>query len=87
MMTWSSTKRSAVAAHDHAVVQDYDAALLDGGEAAFSQFVGKSVLVDLFDEAVTERIGNCESAPDDPFGHRFQQPGISFIHRHHLHPP
>jgi hypothetical protein len=52
--------------------------LLDEPDPAFSQFVGEGVVVDFFTEPMTERIGNAENSPNDPFGHRLQQPGIPF---------
>jgi hypothetical protein len=74
-------------ANDHVVVKDHDFSLLDGAEPTLSHFVGKGILIDLFNEPMTERIGNPESAPDDPLGHRQQQPCIPFIHLHPAHPP
>ena len=71
-------------ANDNVVVKDDDSPLLDGAEPALSHFVGEGVLVDLFNEPMTERIGNPESAPNDPLGQRLQQPRISFIHLHPL---
>jgi hypothetical protein len=36
---------------------------------------------------MTERIGNLKSTPNDPIGHRQQQPRIAFIHLHSADPP
>ena len=74
-------------ANDNVVVKDDDPPLLDGAEPALSHFVGEGVLVDLFNEPMTERIGDPESTPDDPPGHRLQQPRIPFIHLHPANPP
>jgi hypothetical protein len=57
-------------ANDNVVVEDTDSALLDGAEPALSDLVGKGVVVDLFNEPMTERIGDPESASDDPLGDR-----------------
>jgi hypothetical protein len=60
---------------------------LDDGEPGLSHLVGNGVLVDLFNEPMTERIGDPESTADDPPGHRLQQPRISFIRMHPDHLP
>jgi hypothetical protein len=74
-------------ADNHVVVKDYDTPLLDDAEPGLSHLVGKGVLVDLFNEPMTERVGNPESTADDPPSHRLQQPPIPFIHLHPAHPP
>src|SRR5450432_4099216 len=78
-MTWSSTRRSAV--------YSPTITLLDDAEPALTHFVSTGVLVNLFNEPMTERIGNPESAPNDPHGHRLQQQRIPSIHLHPIHPP
>ena len=74
-------------ANHNVVVKDDDPPLLDGAEPALSHFVGEGVLVHLFNEPMTERIGNPESTPNDPLGQRLQQPRIPSIHLHPLYPP
>jgi hypothetical protein len=71
-----------------------DSPLLVGAKPALAHLVSKGVLVDLFNEPMTERIGNPESAPNDPFGHRLEQPRASrsstripFIPLHLADPP
>jgi hypothetical protein len=54
---------------------------------ALSHFVGEGVLVHLFNEPMTERIGNPERTPNDPLGQRLQQPRIPSINLHPLYPP
>jgi hypothetical protein len=73
--------------NDHVVVKDNDSAMLDGAEPALAQLIGKRILVNLFNEPMTERIGNPECASDDPFSHWYQQQGIPFIHLHPADPP
>jgi hypothetical protein len=46
-----------------------------------------ATIANLFNEPVTERIGNPESAPNDPLGHRIQQQRIPCIHLHPIQPP
>jgi hypothetical protein len=41
----------------------------------------------LFNEPMTERIGNPERTQDDAPGHRLQPPRIPSINLHPLHPP
>ena len=67
-------------ANDHVVVKDHDPALLDDAKPELSNLVCESVLIDLFNEPVAERIGNPESKSDDPLGQRIQQPLIPLIH-------
>jgi hypothetical protein len=74
-------------ADDHVVAKDHDSPLLDDAEPRLSRLVGKGVLVDLFNEPMTERIGDPERSADDPPSHRPQQPRIPFIHLHPAHPP
>jgi hypothetical protein len=47
--------------NDHAVVKDADSPLLDRAEPAPSHFVGQGIFGKLFNEPMTERIGNPES--------------------------
>ena len=69
------------------VAKDHDSPLLDDAEPRLSHLVGQGVLVDLFNEPMTEPIGNPESTADDPPSHRLQQPRIPCIHLHPDHPP
>jgi hypothetical protein len=41
-----------------------------------SHLVGKGIFGNLFNEPMAERIANPESTPNDPLGHRRQQPRI-----------
>jgi hypothetical protein len=50
-------------ANDHVVIKDDDSPLLDDAEPALAHLVSKGVLVNRFNEPMTERIGNPESAP------------------------
>jgi hypothetical protein len=52
-----------VFANDHVVIRDDDSPLLDDAEPALAHLVSKGVLVNRFNEPMTERIGNPESAP------------------------
>ncbi|MGD0108610.1 MAG: hypothetical protein ABSC06_31905 [Rhodopila sp.] len=74
-------------ANDQVIVKDNGSPLLDGAGPALSHLMGEHVLVYLFNETMTERIGNPESTPDDPLGHRLQQTRIPSIHLHPSHPP
>jgi hypothetical protein len=73
-------------ANDHVVIKDDDSPLLDDAEPALAHLVSQGVLVNLFNEPLTERIGNPESVPNDPLGHRLQQQRIPAIHLHPIHP-
>jgi hypothetical protein len=55
----------SIFAGDHVVVKDHDSPLLDDAEPGLSHFVGKGVFVDLFNEPMTERIGDPERTSDD----------------------
>ena len=56
-------------ADDNVVVKDNDFPLLDGAEPGTFAFRGRGrSLVHLFNEPMTERIGNPESTPNDPPG-------------------
>jgi hypothetical protein len=59
-----------IVANDHVVIKDDASPLLHGAEPTFSHLPGKGVLVNLFNERMTERIGNPESTLNDPLGQR-----------------
>jgi hypothetical protein len=69
------------------VIRRISTPLLDDAEPGLSHLASKRVLVDLFNEPMTERFGNPESAADDPLGRQRQLPRIPFIHLHPAHPP
>jgi hypothetical protein len=73
-------------ANDHVVVKN-DSPLLDSTKPALSHLVGKAIFGNLFNQPMSERIGNPESAPNDPFSRRLQQPRIPFIHLHPANQP
>jgi hypothetical protein len=68
---------SGLFAYDYVVVKDDHSPLRDGAEPALSHFVAKGIFGNLFNDPMTEHIGNPESAPHDPLGHRRQQPGVN----------
>jgi hypothetical protein len=74
-------------ANDHVVIKDNAPPLLDDAKPAFAHLVSQSVLGNLVNEPITERVGNPESAPNDPRGRRLQQQRIPCIHLHPVHPP
>lgn len=63
-------KVSSKFANDHAIVENDDSPLLNNAEPALSDLMSQGILLDLFNEPMTERIGDPESATNDPFGHR-----------------
>ena len=79
--------RGLFADNNVVVANDHGSPLLDDAEPGLSHLVGQGVLVDLFNEPMTERIGNSESTADDPPSHRLRQPRISCIRLHPDHPP
>jgi len=68
-------KVGLIVAHIDAVIEDLDALLLDHLDLRFAQFVGKRILVDLFQKARTQFIGHPEAAADD-------QPGEGILDSH-----
>jgi hypothetical protein len=66
-------------ANDYVVVKGDDSKLPDGAESSLSHLEGKGIFGKLFNEPMTERMGNPERTSDDPLGHRLQQPRIPFI--------
>jgi hypothetical protein len=87
-MTWPLDQEvGGQFANDHVVVNDHDSPLLHDAEPGLSHLVGEGVLIDLFNEPMTKRVGNPECTADDPLGHRLQQPSIPFIHLHPADPP
>jgi hypothetical protein len=65
--------------NDHVVAKDNDSPLPHDAEPGLSHLVGAGVLVEFFNEPMTERVGKPKSTPNDPRGHRRQRPRISFI--------
>jgi hypothetical protein len=59
-------------ADDHVVAKDHDCPLPEDAEPGRSNLARKGFLVGLFNEPMTEPIGDPESATDYPAGHRLQ---------------